>query len=460
MKQLGFNPAGLNGFALEPNKPYTALHGDIVEVLHGKYLYEVSFEPKEATPAAAPKKPSTAAAAADANRPKRTRAETANTSMEVIAVASTSDSTLKRTRTSSAAAPTTAAASVAPAADVDRWESLDAGRLLIFTAKGVKASDRIAGYDIDGTIIKTRSGNVFPKNPEDWQIAFAEVPGKLREHLRNGYKLVFFTNQAGMSSGRTDKRAWQTKLERIVQQLNVPVQVFVATSSSIYRKPKTGMWDTLKAGHNDGVRIDRQRSWFVGDAAGRAALGKRRKDHSLADRLFGANIDVPFQTPEEHFQGVPTERYTPPEFDPVQAMRSRSVAMFEPRTAADVRPEDGQQVIVMVGAPGSGKSHVARTVLEPRGFVVINQDKLKTWQKCVAMLESTLRLKQSAVVDNTNMDVESRMRYIKVARQLGVKCRCYMMCTSLAQSRHNIAFRELTDPTHSTIPDRLLIGMR
>lgn len=45
IRQVGINASGLNGFALEPNRPYSALHGDIIEVLHGKYAYEVRFEP-------------------------------------------------------------------------------------------------------------------------------------------------------------------------------------------------------------------------------------------------------------------------------------------------------------------------------------------------------------------------------------------------------------------------------
>lgn len=56
------------------------------------------------------------------------------------------------------------------------------------------------------------------------------------------------------------------------------------------------------------VEIDSDVSLYVGDAAGRPAVEqkggskKRKKDHSLADRLFAMNVGVPFFTPEEHFQ--------------------------------------------------------------------------------------------------------------------------------------------------------------
>lgn len=57
--------------------------------------------------------------------------------------------------------------------------------------------------------------------------------------------------------------------------------------------------------HNDRIEIDMKQSFYVGDAAGRAEVKsspKRRKDHSLADRLFATNVGVRFFTPEEHFK--------------------------------------------------------------------------------------------------------------------------------------------------------------
>lgn len=55
---------------------------------------------------------------------------------------------------------------------------------------------------------------------------------------------------------------------------------------------------------NQSIKIDKNESIFVGDAAGRPAnkINKTKKDHSSADRLFAMNIGIKFYTPEEHFK--------------------------------------------------------------------------------------------------------------------------------------------------------------
>lgn len=68
---------------------------------------------------------------------------------------------------------------------------------------------------------------------------------------------------------------------------------------------------------NGGIAIDKTNSFYVGDAAGRPknwALGKK-KDHSSADRLMALNVDVKFETPEEHFLKHKTPPYELPKFN-------------------------------------------------------------------------------------------------------------------------------------------------
>lgn len=85
-------------------------------------------------------------------------------------------------------------------------------------------------------------------------------------------------------------------------RLSVPVQVLVATGYSLFRKPRVGMWRILEE-NNGGIQIVKSKCIYVGDAAGRPEnkMIKRKKDHSLADRLFAINVGLKFYTPEEHF---------------------------------------------------------------------------------------------------------------------------------------------------------------
>lgn len=77
-------------------------------------------------------------------------------------------------------------------------------------------------------------------------------------------------------------------------------------------------------------------------------------------------------------------------------------------------------------------------------------------QKCVTTVQEVLQKGKSCVVDNTNPDQGSRRKFIDIARNLGVKTRCFLMNTSYHHSRHNNIFRELTDSTHQKIADMVI----
>lgn len=65
---------------------------------------------------------------------------------------------------------------------------------------------------------------------------------KLREE---GFKIVFFTNQAGLTNGKVNPKEFRQKLADIQNKLQVPIQAFIAPGTSIYRKPTIGMWKHL-----------------------------------------------------------------------------------------------------------------------------------------------------------------------------------------------------------------------
>lgn len=85
---------------------------------------------------------------------------------------------------------------------------------------------KIAAFDMDGTIILTKSGKVYPVDDNDWCIGFDTCFKKLKQLNADNYKLVIFTNQRGlMKEASTDN--FRRKIQNIQQKLNVPFQVRV-----------------------------------------------------------------------------------------------------------------------------------------------------------------------------------------------------------------------------------------
>ncbi|XP_058489988.1 bifunctional polynucleotide phosphatase/kinase [Solea solea] len=334
------------------------------------------------------------------------------------------------------------------------WQKKDT--LMFYTGAGVRGSDKIAGFDIDGCIITTKSGKVFPTAPDDWRILFPEIKPRLAALDRKGYKVVFFTNQLGITKGKLRPEVFQSKVEDIVAALQLPVQVFVATSPGIYRKPVWGMWNHLCELANDGVTVDKSVSFYVGDAAGRPenwAPGKKKKDFSCSDRLFAVNVGLQFHTPEEYFLGWKKAPYRLPDFDPRKL--DSAARLYDPPMAA--LTSSHTEVIVAVGFPASGKSTFFHTHIIPKGYVYVNRDTLGSWQSCVSACERALREGRSVAVDNTNPDPESRKRYVDVATAAGVACRCFHFTASLEQAKHNNRFREMapSQGKHAKVNDMI-----
>ncbi|ESO89756.1 hypothetical protein LOTGIDRAFT_192663 [Lottia gigantea] len=334
----------------------------------------------------------------------------------------------------------------------NEWKQHD--KLYVYSSKDIEGRSKIAGFDIDGTIITTASGKVFPTHSGDWKLHYPEIPKKIKELYASGYKIVLFTNQMGVARGKVKIEDLKEKFTNIVERLKVPIQVLVATGAGMYRKPCTGMWDFLKTEGNDGVEIKLRESFYVGDAAGRPDKWNpgRKKDFSCSDRLFAINIGVLFHTPEEFFLNKPIAKFSLPSFDP------RNLSEEDPLTT----PPGGkitsksQEVIVLTGFPASGKTFFAKKYLVPKGYVHVNRDTLGTWQKCVSLCKKSLQGGKSVVVDNTNPNKESRERYVSCARDADVPVRCFVLSTTIDQAKHNERFREATDKSHKAINDLIM----
>jgi bifunctional polynucleotide phosphatase/kinase len=300
----------------------------------------------------------------------------------------------------------------------------------------------IVAFDLDSTLITTKSGAKFPRSAGDWKLLHSRVATRLKDMHEQGSAVVIFTNQGGVATNRIDESFIQTRMEGIASELGIPVAIYAATARNHFRKPSVGMWlsclDDLKPDS-----VDMERSVYVGDAAGRPAGPGRARDFSDSDRKFAINVGIAFCTPEAFFEGKADDAaicaLPLSGFDPREMARSETAIVGDfdsdavvrrivsPSRVADLivgkkdsdTPHDGQILVIMCGSPASGKSSFAMRHLVSRGFVCINQDTLKTATRCIKAVKEYVGRGDSVVVDTTNPRISGREAYIDAALGCG-----------------------------------------
>lgn len=86
------------------------------------------------------------------------------------------------------------------------------------------------------------------------------------------YDVMVFTNQGGLKEpGKNTTRhaQFKSKVSAVLEALGLPITVYAATCNDLYRKPRAGMWEAMKADLGGEVEVKLVESFLVGDAAGR-----------------------------------------------------------------------------------------------------------------------------------------------------------------------------------------------
>lgn len=180
----------------------------------------------------------------------------------------------------------------------DGWKAFST--VIVGEPDEIHARDKIAAFDFDGCLVKT---SVQRHGADAWSLLYPSIPKRLQDYYNDGYKLVIFTNESNIDRWKNSRqKAVDSKIGRLkgfMKLVNVPMQVFIACAregtGDSFRKPKDGMWIFLEQHFNKAVSIDKARSFYVGDAAGRP------HDHSDADIGFAKAVGVKFLLPEDVF---------------------------------------------------------------------------------------------------------------------------------------------------------------
>ncbi|KAG9230469.1 polynucleotide kinase 3 phosphatase [Amylocarpus encephaloides] len=340
------------------------------------------------------------------------------------------------------------------AADDDSPNTLLVGKYSPDTDKGLIqiASEtqrkKVAAFDFDSTLIQTSSGKKFASDSNDWKWWHPSVPGRLRMlHAEEGYRIVVISNQGGLSLNADSKApkskvpTFKAKVSAVFNQLDMPISIYAATGKDIYRKPRSGMWSELLDDydiHSDD--LDLEHSVFVGDAGGRHAGAGKPKDFSCSDRNFAGNLGLRFHTPEEFFLNEEPRPFTRT-FEPSNYLSEPAA-----EAVASFSKMNDQDLIIFCGSPGAGKSTFYWRNLGPIGYARVNQDILKTREKCLKVAEEYLKEGKSVVIDNTNADSEVRGKWVQLASTYSVPIRCVHFTATTQLCEHNDVVRALNKP--------------
>lgn len=253
---------------------------------------------------------------------------------------------------------------------------------------------KLAMFDMDWTLIKPKNNKTFPSDADDWQWLRPNVPTILKQFFEKGYAIIIFTNQS--------KQWKQAMIVSALSSLDIPCTAVIAFDKD-YKKPDRRIFDM----YIQEREWDKKKSFFVGDALGRAA------DFADSDKKFAEAVGVKVMSPEDVFP-----------FEQIQTPASQSI-----------KPISHQEVVIMIGYPGSGKSSIAQEAFgSTPNYSIIESDIFKTMPKILSVARKELLAGKSVVFDATNPTKERRAEYIALAKEHKLPVRCIHVNTSMEEA--------------------------
>jgi bifunctional polynucleotide phosphatase/kinase len=282
--------------------------------------------------------------------------------------------------------------------------------------------DKMASFDLDHTLIRPKSGNIFPKNLNDWELIPYSIKSKL-EKLSYDHLIVIFSNQKRTSHQKYSDMEFLKKIDSIHTKLGIDFIFIAALEDDNYRKPRIGMYEHLL--EKEGVTINKDDSFYVGDMAG------RKTDKYDTDLKFAKNIGIKFMTPEEYFLNQSSGSYN---------MRGYKLDNNSKNTKINISPQK-KVLVVISGYPGSGKSHLANKLTNNGKYEIISKDNFGN--KFDMKLEKNLQEGNYTIVEGLYSNNISRNKLKELASKYNYTTKYIIVNTSYDLSYHLNLYRSL-----------------
>lgn len=292
---------------------------------------------------------------------------------------------------------------------------------IIYTRGGFKAKKKKLILDLDGTLIKTKSGNKFPISRDDWILYSDNVISYLTKYNKKGYSILIITNQLNLDKNEKRFKSFKGKIEDIADKICLPMKILVSMRNDQYRKPRTGF---IECKLND-------RCIFVGDAAGRIG------DHSDTDVKFALNLGLQFQTPEMFFLKKKKNFNDTVDYPELYAT---DTSCSDKKTIAEIKNliEKQQIIILTTGVPGSGKSTLSRRI---KSMCVLSKPEIYGATSNIKKIKESIKTGKSIIIDCVCSSIKSREKYIKIAKIVGLPIYSLLFDVNIGIAKHNNWYR-------------------
>lgn len=261
---------------------------------------------------------------------------------------------------------------------------------------------KMALFSFENTLVKSSSSK--------YEIMFNNVTSKLKNLAKNNYVIGLLIT--------LDSEYILSTVSKFINKLNIPIVSLVSIDDDINRKPNTGILRFLD--YIGFINISYDKLFYVGNEGG------RKNDISSNDRKFAFNLNIKYYTPEEYFINYP--------IDNNYILDDLGISQFKD-VFFKIKPKykfllAHNEIIITIGFPTTGKSTFINKFISPlQKYKILDHYSNNLCEKYV-------KNGYSVVIDDTNITVKERKKYISIAHKYGFIIRGFYFNIGIDLAKH------------------------
>lgn len=243
---------------------------------------------------------------------------------------------------------------------------------------GLTTSNKIFAFDLDETLTTYKNG-LNPIKYNEGSIDNYHFLGPIKEiiiRLSSDYTIFIITNQYNLSSNK------KLMIESVWNSLDRIPNILCAHKKNQYRKPNNNFLSVI---NRLIVNLDIQNSFYCGDAVGPLDIFPPYR-WSSDDSQFAINCGFQFMRPIDLFG------------------------------FSEVRPT--QDIVLMMGTPGSLKTTFSKILEEQYFYVRFSQDEVGDLKKQIVNIRNVLNSGRKVVLDSTFASSKNRIPFLELSRSI------------------------------------------